>query len=114
MTQPYQENYSKTFPITDNGFMMQLAASTALSITVPGTANQTYRVKFNSSYTAEIWVARNKTAVLPTSGTATAVSGQEFLPKYDEARYAIGGDTLSFISATTPQVGVSFLLVDQT
>lgn len=102
----YQKNFHDTFPHSNTGVQMLLAASTALPFTVPGTANQIYRAKFSSSYTAEVWVGYNITATVPTTNTATATTNQEFLPKYDEARYVKGGDVLSFISTGTPQVGL--------
>lgn len=92
----------------------QLATSTALAWTVPGVATQRFRVKFRSSYTAEIWVAYNMTAVLPSAGTSTTVSDQEMIP-LNECRYVNGGDTLSFICGTgTPQVSAQLLLVEDT
>ena len=102
----YQHNFKDTLPYSNTGVQMLLAASTALPFTVPGTSNQIYRAKFSSSYNAEVWVGYNVTATVPTTNTATATTNQEFLPKYDEARYVKGGDVLSFISTSTPQVGV--------
>ena len=107
---PYNSNYSGTMPFSNQGVKMTLAASTALSWTVPGAATQQYRATFRCSSTAEVWVRLNGTAALPTSNTATDVVGQEFIPLH-EPKYVIGGDVLSFISATTPQVGVALLLV---
>lgn len=109
----YNENFNECYPVTDSGIMLLLVASTALPFTVPGTMNQTYRAKFSVSATADVWVRLNGTAVLPTSGVATATYNQERID-INFVRYVKGGDTLSFISSTTPQIGVSFLEVQHT
>ena len=105
----FQKNFHGTVPFSDTDFQLLLAASTALAITVPGTPNQIYRAVFRSSSTAEIWVRLNGTAALPGAGLAISTAYQEFIPL--EPKYVKGGDTLSFISASTPQVGVSLLQV---
>lgn len=110
MTTKYATNFSDTFPFSDNGFMMLLIAATALPITVPGTPEQVYRARFSFTIGQSIWVRINGTAVVPTSGVATATYNQEMLD-INFVKYVKGGDTLSFISAGTPQIGVSFLLV---
>jgi hypothetical protein len=109
MSTPYQMNYSDCFPISDTGEMMTLVASTALSFTVPGTSDKKYRANFSINSTADVWVRKNGTAVLPTSGTATSVYNQEKINAYEYIRYVQGGDTLSLISSGTPQIGISFL-----
>lgn len=109
----YQKNFLNTHPFSNTNMEALLAASTALSYTVPGNATQQFRVKFRSSYTAEIFVRYNATAALPSSNTATTVSNQEMLP-LDECRYVNGGDTLSFISSGTPALSAQFLLVQDT
>lgn len=110
---PYQNNFTNTFPFSDSGMMTLLAASTAISWTVPGTANQLYRAHFSVSTSADVWVKLNGTAAVPTSNTVTATYNQERID-VDFQRYVKGGDTLSFISTGTPQVGVSLLLVQNT
>lgn len=107
----YAKNFHGTLPFSDTGFKLLLAASTALPITVPGTSKQIYRASFRASSTAEVWVALNGTAVLPTAGVASSTYNQEFIP-LNEPKYVKGGDTLSFISAGTPSIGVSLLLVE--
>ncbi len=110
MTTKYATNFTETFPFSDNGFMTLLAASTALPLTVPGTPDQIYRARFAFTIGQSVWVKLNGTAVLPTSNTATATYNQEMLD-INFVKYVKGGDTLSFISSGTPQIGVSFLLV---
>jgi hypothetical protein len=112
MTTKYNRNFDFTYPFTDTGVMMLLVASTALAYTVPGTPNQIYRAKFSVNATVDVWVQLNGTATLPTSGVATATRYQEKIDGNGHmVKYVKGGDTLSFISTGTPQVGVSLLMV---
>jgi hypothetical protein len=110
MTTKYQNNFSDTKPFSDSGWMTLLEASTAIVYTVPGTPNQIYRAHISASTSADVWVKQNGTAAVPTSNTGTALSYQERIDVGFQ-RYVKGGDTLSFISTGTPQVGVSLLQV---
>lgn len=110
MATPYNMNFCECFPFSDTGMDTILAASTAISWTVPGTSKEIYRATFGCSSNAEIWAKINGTAVIPVSNTITATYNQEFVVP-GMARYLKGGDTLSFISASTPHVGVSLLKV---
>lgn len=107
----FRSNFDQCKPFTTAGMQTILEASTALSWTVPGTADQKYRATFRCSSTAEIYVGYNVTATLPTSNTASNVSNVEFIPLY-EPKYVRGGDVLSFISLTTPSIGVQLLQVE--
>jgi hypothetical protein len=84
-----------TEPFTDVAPQFALAASTALSYTVPGDSSKPYRVKFYWPYNANIWVALNSTATVPTAGTMSPNSKSVLRP---EIKYVRGGDVLSFIS----------------
>ncbi len=106
----YQKNFLNTYPFSNTAVNLLLVASTALSWTVPGNPTQIYRANFRCSSTAEAWIRLNGTAQVPTSGTVTSTPNQEFVP-WNECRYVKGGDTLSFISLTTPSIGVSLLQV---
>lgn len=110
MTTQYQTNFTETFPFSDTGVKILLVASTALPWTVPGTANKIYRARFSIPYGQSVWVKLNGTAVLPTSGVATATYNEEMIDM-NFVKYVKGGDTLSFISSGTPQVGVSLLQI---
>lgn len=110
MTTKYQTNFSDCFPFSDTSFNALLVASTALSVTVPGGPERIYRAKFSVPYGQSVWVALNGTATVPTSGVSTSAPYQEFIDM-NCVRYVKGGDTLSFISTGTPQVGVSLLKV---
>lgn len=106
----YNANFSETFPFSDTGVAILLTASTELAWTVPGTANQIFRANFSVSATADVWVCLNGTATLPVSNTATDTYNQERI-NVEFVKYVKGGDSLSFISTGTPQVGVSLLQV---
>jgi hypothetical protein len=108
----YNTNFSDTFPFSNTCFNTLLAASTAISYTVPGDPNQQYRANFSVSSSADVWVRLNGTAVVPVSNTSQTTSYQERIGQ-GFSRYVNGGDTLSFIGTSTSQVGVSLLLVQQ-
>lgn len=111
MTTQYNMSFSECFPFSDTGMSVLLAAGVAQSWTVPGTAKQTYRAKFVFTSNVPVWVRLNGTAVVPT-GVLAATYNQEMLD-INFVRYVKGGDTLSFVSTSTPQVGVSLLLVQE-
>jgi len=110
MTTKYQKNFADTLPFSDTTANILLAASTAITYTVPGTANQVYRAHMSVSTSADVWVRLNGTAAVPTSNTVASTTYQERIDVGFQ-RYVKGGDTLSFISTTTPQVGISLLQV---
>ena len=101
MATPYSSNFDYTLPWSDAGAMLQLVTDTALSWTVPGASNIKYRAEFSFNENDYVWVAYNKTAIIPVSGVATDTNQQELRPN---ARYVVGGDVLSFI--TTESSGV--------
>lgn len=106
----YQRNFEKCFPFSNTSINILLAANTAVSYTVPGTESTIYRAHFSVSTSADVWVRLNEAAQVPTSGTVASTTNMERID-VDFQRYVKGGDTLSFISTTTPQVGVSLLQV---
>ena len=91
----FNSNYDKTHPFSDVGAKIQLAANTAISWTVPGDATRKYRAEFAFNSDDYVWVALNKTAVIPTPGSAVNTNQEEFRPT---PKYVFGGNTLSFIS----------------
>jgi hypothetical protein len=107
MTQ-FQTLYNGTLPFSDTAFTIQAATDTHITITVPGNSYQKFRVEFGINQNDDVWVAYNKTAVVPTSATAVSIPNQELRPG---PRFVIGGDTLSFIThgSTGAEIGVSFL-----
>jgi hypothetical protein len=109
----YQENFTTTLPFSNYNFNMLLAADTVLSFTVPGVSTQKFRVKFERSSTAEIWVRYGANAVDPSSNTATTNDYQELVPLF-ESRYVKGGDTITFLSHTVVRCSAQLLLVEDT
>lgn len=103
----YNSGYEQCFPFSDEAPQYALAASTALTYTVPGTANERFRVSFSYPYNANVYVAINATATLPAIATMNSSSRSEFRPT---VRYVKGGDTLSFISTSTVTDGGFSLL----
>lgn len=109
---PYKKNFNNVHPFSNYNFNMLLAANTALAFTVPGLATQKFRIKFTRSSTAEIWVGYNATPVDPSSNTATTNAYQELVP-LEECRFVNGGDTVTFLAATTSRVSGQLLLLEQ-
>ena len=108
MSTKYNINHHGAKPFSANCGNVLLAASTAISYTVPGTDAVTYRAEFSVSSSADVWVRKNGTAAVPTSNTMATTTYQERI-NTNTIMFVQGGDTLSFISTTTPQVGVSLL-----
>ena len=111
----YSQSHINAQPFSNFNFNMLLADGTALSYTVPGLSTQKFKVRFQCSSTAEIWVNYGAAATDPSSNTATTNAYQELIP-LNESRYVIGGTTLSFLAiAGTPRLSAQLLLVeDQT
>lgn len=86
-----------TQPFSNQTAQFGLAASTALTYTVPGTDRITYNAVFKFSPAASVWVGHNVTATLPISNTITSNSGIVLNP---QSKYVRGGDTLSFQSSS--------------
>jgi hypothetical protein len=110
MTTQYNINHERCRPFSDTCMNALLAASTALTYTVPGSESITYRAEFSCSSTADVWVCNNGTAQVPTSNTAATTRYQERIDG-NTILFVRGGDVLSFISTGTPQVGVSLLQI---
>lgn len=104
----FQSNFNETLPISDTGMKVWLVANTEVNWTVPGTDSQKYRAKFAFNSNVDVWIAINQTATVPTSGVVEDTYMQELRP-YDI--YVKGGDVISIISTSTPQVGVSLLAI---
>jgi hypothetical protein len=105
----FNSNYDKTHPFSDTGAMIQLAASVAVTWTVPGVSTRKYRAEFSFNSDDYVWVAYNKTAVIPTPGASVDTNQQELRP---EPKYVFGGNTLSFISTeNNVQCGVTLMEV---
>ena len=103
----YNSARNDTKPFSDQCVQLALAATTALTYTIPGTSANAYQATFSWPYNANVWVGYNKTATLPSAGTIAAVSQIELRP---DKRYVRGGDVLSFIStAVVTDAGLELL-----
>lgn len=112
MTTLYNNSFDNCKPFSDTGAMITLVANTAATYTVPGSPGVTYRAHFSVSSTADVWARLNGTAIAPISGTVTILYNQERVD-VGFSRFVKGGDTISLISTSTPQVGISLLTVQQ-
>ena len=101
----YNENYRGTLPFSDVCKQFTLATTVAQSYTVPGDATLAYQAYFSYASNANVFVCKNGTATIPSSGSNSSVQYEEFKPK---KRYVRGGDTLSLITSdTAAYVGLS-------
>lgn len=102
----YNENYNGTLPFSDVCVQFNLAATTAQTYTVPGTLTNNYQVYFSYASNSNVFVCKNGTATVPTSGTSSTVTYEEFKPL---KRYMRGAETLSLITPDTAgaYVGIS-------
>lgn len=108
MATKYRENFNHTYPISDTGAKIWLAANTEATWTVPGTNQDKYRANFAFTSDAAIWVKYNDTIIVPVAGTVVDSYNEQFRPDY---LYVVGGDVLHFISTASNQMGVSLLQV---
>lgn len=101
---------------SDTNSKVELAINTATSLTVPGSmgmgsngisATSQWIAIFQYDPGSTVWVANNTTASLPATSSFVSTLSQ-MLPT---ARLVSGGDVLSFISAQTAEVGVSFYAI---
>lgn len=103
----YNSSFDTAKPFSDTGAMLDLAPNTALEWTVPGTKSMKYRAEFSFGSNDYVWVAYNKTAVVPTPNTAIDTNQQEFRPN---PKFVFGGTTLSFITTQSNiECGVTLL-----
>lgn len=105
MVLKYTESYDGTLGFTDTAPAFALAASAALSYTVPGNNQQRYVAEFSYNNQANVFVSTFGTAAVPSAGTVSASSRSEFRPL---KRFVSGGDVISVITPdTTAYVGLS-------
>lgn len=95
MSVKYHSQFTNSSPFSGMAPQFALAASVALTYTVPGDSSVQYRAEFSYPYDANVWVALNSTATIPTAGTMSPNSGSVLRPA---CKYVRGGDVLSFIS----------------
>lgn len=108
----YNSNYDGTLPFSDVAFQVSLATSSEESFTVPGPVTANYQALFSYNDSANVFVCRNATPVVPAGGNVGTQQYNEFRP---EKRYLRGGDVVNLISpdAGTTYVGVSLRQLNQ-
>lgn len=107
----YNSNFDGTKPFSDVCAQINMAANVEETYTVPGTAAQRYRAKFEFASNANVYVGLNVTATSPAAGTTTDTANIEFRPS--EPKYVKGGDVIHVVSpdAAGAYVGISLLAV---
>ena len=105
----FNTNFNGTLPFSDLTVQIALAASTALSYTVPGDDAVLYRAEFTWPLNANVYVGYNTTATIAPAGAVTTSSNSS-IELRPGVRYVRGGDVLSFISdALVSSAGLSLL-----
>lgn len=95
----FNTHFLKCLPFSDLTVQVALAASTALTYTIPGDSSIQYRCEFSYAYDANVWVGFNTTAVVPSAGAVTTSSNSSLVLR-PTIKYVRGGDVLSFISGS--------------
>lgn len=99
MSLPYSTNYDLTMGWSDDSAQLHLTAGNVLSYTVPGNSTDKYSIRFSYTDDSNVFVRKNADPVTPAGDTITTTRFAEFKPGYDGSqRYAIGGDTIRFVS----------------
>lgn len=102
---PFNSNYNETMPFSDTCAQVHLAINVEETYTVPGTALQQFQAYFEYASNSNVFVCKNATPTIPSSGTVGTQQYNEFKP---QKRYVKGGDVLHFITPDTAAfVGVS-------
>jgi hypothetical protein len=105
MTIQYNANYIETMPFSDTAFQIACTMNTAQTETVPGDDTMQYQAYFEYASNSNVFVCKNATPLIPTSGSAGSQPYNEFKPK---KRYVRGGDVLHFITPdATAYIGVT-------
>ena len=101
----YNANFIETMSFSDTCLQLNLAATAVQSWTVPGVSDKFFQAYFTYNCNANVFVCKNGTASIPSSGTNTTQQYNEFKPK---KRYVRGGDVLSFVTPdTVAYMGIS-------
>lgn len=98
--------YAPAFP-TDI-YTATLAATTAESITVPGSA-PSFIMYVRVQPNGWCWCSRTTTAAVPAGGTLASASSELIVGTIEYKRIVLAGDTISFITPnTTCDIEVAF------
>lgn len=103
----YNSSYNGAYPFSNQSYQIALAASTVVTLTVPGTSANTFRAQFSWPYNANVHVGLNVTPAVPVPGAVTSTPNIELRP---DVRFVRGGDVLSFISGSIVTDGSVSLL----
>lgn len=105
MTIQYNANYIETMPFSDTAVQVNCGSNVEQTFTVPGTAEQQFQAYFEYNANSNVFVRKNATPTIPSSGSVGTQPYSEFKPK---KRYVRGGDVLHFITPdTNAYIGVS-------
>lgn len=105
MTIQYNANYIETMPFSDTAAQINCADGVEQTWTIPGTATMQYQAYFEYASNSNVYVCKNATPVIPTSGSVGTQPYNEFKPL---KRYVAGGDVLHFITSdSNAYIGVS-------
>lgn len=105
MTIAYNANYIETMPFSDTCAQVHCGANVEQTFTVPGAPELKFQAYFEYTQGSNVFVRRNATPTIPTSGSVGTQQYNEFKPK---KRYVSGGDVIHFITPdTSAYIGVS-------
>lgn len=105
MTIQYNANYIETMPFSDTAVQVNCGSNVEQTFTVPGTPEQQFQAYFEYNQSSNVYVCKNATPVIPSSGSVGTQQYNEFRPK---KRYVRGGDVLHFITPdANAYIGVS-------
>jgi hypothetical protein len=99
----YNNNYGGTIPFSDVSYQVGMGTAAEKTITIPGPSTTTYQALFSYNATANVYVAKNVTPVVPASGTVGTQQYNEYRP---DKRYVNGGDVIHLI---TPDAGTTYI-----
>lgn len=105
MTIQYNENYIETMPFSDTCAQVNCGANIEQTWIVPGASSQRFQAYFQYNANSNVFVRKNATPTIPSTGTVGIQPYSEFKPK---KRYVSGGDVLHFITPdANAYIGVS-------
>ena len=96
----WTSSFGGTLGFSDTDAQLHLTATNILNYTLPGSVSNKYTILFAYNDTANVYIGYNVTPIIPAANTITEFARMEYRP---EARYAVGGDTISFV---TPDANV--------
>lgn len=101
----YTSSFGGSLGFSDTDAQLTLTTNNVLTYTLPGNNTHKYTILFSYNDTSNVYVGYNVTPAVPAGNTITTVARVEYRP---EARYAIGGDIISFITPdATVHMGIS-------